>query len=111
MNYYAIFYTDIHTVNKNLTTEDCMKAVEDFTGFKREVLKIHNKKRELADTRFLYFRLACETTRASLSKIGEMLDRDHSTVLNGNKQCRDIKELDNLYKKLLNSLYNKKQLK
>jgi chromosomal replication initiation ATPase DnaA len=52
-----------------------------------EDITIRNRTREMAQARFIYFKLAKKYCRyASLSKIGKVVDRNHATVINGLKK-------------------------
>ena len=52
-----------------------------------EDISIKNRTREMAQARFIYFKLAKKYCRyASLSKIGRVVNRDHATVINGLKK-------------------------
>jgi chromosomal replication initiation ATPase DnaA len=62
----------LHMVQKELEIED---------------ITIRNRTREMAQARFIYFKLAKKYCRyASLSKIGKVVDRNHATVINGLKK-------------------------
>jgi hypothetical protein len=50
-------------------------------------LKVKDRSRGVYQARFIYFKLAKKYCKyASLSKIGEAVDRDHATVINGLKK-------------------------
>lgn len=52
-----------------------------------EDITIRNRTREMAQARFIYFKLAKKYCRyASLARIGEVVDRNHATVINGLKK-------------------------
>lgn len=62
----------LHMVQKELQIED---------------ITIRNRTREMAQARFIYFKLAKKYCRyASLARIGEVVDRNHATVINGLKK-------------------------
>ena len=62
----------LHMVQKELDIKD---------------ISIKNRTREMAQARFIYFKLARKYCRyASLSKIGKLVKRDHATVINGLKK-------------------------
>jgi chromosomal replication initiation ATPase DnaA len=62
----------LHMVQKELGLED---------------ISIKNRTRQMAQARFIYFKLAKKYCRyASLSKIGNLVKRDHATVINGLKK-------------------------
>ena len=62
----------LHMVQKELQIED---------------ITIRNRTREMAQARFIYFKLAKKYCRyASLARIGKVVDRNHATVINGLKK-------------------------
>jgi len=59
---------------------------------------------EIVKFRTLYFKIATETTHWSLKKIGEMVNRDHATVLHSKKMFeelmvnKDLRRLHDIYR-------------
>tara|TARA_R100000734_G_C3319120_1_gene114335 strand:+ start:7943 stop:8347 length:405 start_codon:yes stop_codon:yes gene_type:complete len=62
--------------------EEIKQAVEQETN---QNLNIRNRKREMVYARAVYFKLCKQHTRASLSRIGKSVGKDHATVLHGIK--------------------------
>lgn len=62
-------------------------------------IKIVSRQRDYVHARFLYFKIAHNVCRTSLTKIAQVVDRDHATVIHG------MKQFDNLVK------YNKTEFK
>lgn len=73
--------------------------VSEKTGIPLSRLKNGDRKREVVDARFVYYRRAKEKTRHSLIEIGKLVHRDHATVLHGIKEAKQTREVDKLYKK------------
>lgn len=67
-----------------------------------ETLKAKTRKREVVEARQIYFKRAKELTTSSLASIGELVGRDHATVLHGIKTVGNVKELGQLYKHYFN---------
>ena len=68
---------------------------------------IKSSKQELVFLRWIYFKIARETTNCSLSVIGKFINKDHATVLHGLKNVDDILKdlhLNNICKKCLKDL-------
>jgi len=59
------------------------KTVENVTGI--EDLATRNRAHEVTMARWLYIKIARENTKHSLKSIGNIIDRDHATVLHGTK--------------------------
>jgi len=59
------------------------KTVENVTGI--EDLATRNRAYEVTMARWLYIKIARENTKHSLKSIGNVIDRDHATVLHGTK--------------------------
>jgi chromosomal replication initiation ATPase DnaA len=73
--------------------------VSEKTGIPVSRLKNCERKREVVDARFVYFRRAKEKTKHSLAEIGKIVHRDHTTVLHGIKEANQTREVMRLYKK------------
>ena len=57
-----------------------------------EQLNNKTRKREMVYARAVYFKLCKQHTRASLSRIGKSVEKDHATVLHGIKIYNDLIE-------------------
>lgn len=82
------------------------KAIAQMVEDELNMFNIKSKKRtrEMAQARFIYFKLARKFCRyASLSKIGKAVNRDHATVLNGLKKY----DLEAKYDPYMNDVYDK----
>lgn len=106
MRYYAIHFTNI-VRPKNKTLDECFKIVSKVLGVKQELL-MHKKRgvREVSDARFVFFKVAHENTKCSISAIGRYVNRDHATVLNGIKKLDEIDEIKEMYNKVTEAMYN-----
>jgi len=84
----------------NTTTKN-LKRIKRLVENHLEIpdLKIKSRQRDYVNARFLYFKIAHNVCRTSLTKIAQVVDRDHATVIHG------IKQFDNLVK------YNKTEFK
>jgi hypothetical protein len=59
------------------------RTVENVTGI--EDLATRNRAYEVTMARWLYIKIARENTKHSLKSIGNVIDRDHATVLHGTR--------------------------
>ena len=84
----------------NTTTKN-LKRIKRLVENHLEIpdIKIKSRQRDYVNARFLYFKIAHNVCRTSLTKIAQVVDRDHATVIHG------IKQFDNLVK------YNKNEFK
>ena len=84
----------------NTTTKN-LKRIKRLVENHLEIpdIKIKSRQRDYVNARFLYFKIAHNVCRTSLTKIAQVVDRDHATVIHG------IKQFDNLVK------YNKTEFK
>jgi hypothetical protein len=64
-----------------------------------DVMRSQTRQREVVDARFVYYRRAKEKTKASLKKIGEVVNRDHATVLHGVKEAYTTAQVVELYER------------
>tara|TARA_R110000744_G_scaffold235558_1_gene353240 strand:- start:614 stop:1042 length:429 start_codon:yes stop_codon:yes gene_type:complete len=57
-------------------------------------LSAKTRERKFCDARKMYSYIARKCTKYSLKKIGEFIERDHTTVLHSIKRCEDLMETD-----------------
>ena len=83
------------------TTTKKLKRIKRLVESHLEIpdIKIPSRQRDYVHARFLYFKIAHNVCRTSLTKIAQVVDRDHATVIHG------MKQFDNLVK------YNKTEFK
>lgn len=86
------------------------KLIADLVGSELNIedLSIKTRTRELAQARFIYFKLARKFCRyASLTKIGKAVNRDHATVINGLKKYDTEAKYDPYMDDVYDKIYNK----
>ena len=91
--------TGIEIAKYKNTLDGILARVSERTGIPITDLKNRNRKREIVDARFVYYRRAKEKTKHSLAEIGKIVHRDHTTVLHGIKEANQTREVMRLYKK------------
>ena len=69
------------------------------TGISLLLIKSRLRKRNIADARCVYFLRARKLTKSTLESIGELVNRDHATVLHGIAEANKVKEIQELYKR------------
>lgn len=76
------------------------KAVEEYTGI--EDIGVKDRSHDIAMARWLYCKLCREHTNGTMSAIGKLINRDHSTVVHAVKSL----EFEFLYNKDLQTKYD-----
>jgi len=94
------FYTTPHQILKDVSRK---------TGITVEQLQGRNRRREIVDARFCYFRRCREVSKATVKSIGLPVGKDHSTVVHGIKEAYNTPNVINLYKKLYGETEIKKE--
>ena len=69
-----------------------LKAVSEVTLISEDDILTKSRLKEIVFARHLYCYFSCEKTRYSLKSIGKLINRDHASVIHGNK--RIIYELE-----------------
>lgn len=69
-----------------------LKAVSEVTLISEQDILTKSRLKEIVFARHLYCYFSCEKTRYSLKSIGKLINRDHASVIHGNK--RIIYELE-----------------
>lgn len=71
---------------------EILKAVSEVTNISVQDILSKSRLKETVFARHLYCYFSCEKTRYSLKSIGKLINRDHASVIHGNK--RIIYELE-----------------
>jgi chromosomal replication initiation ATPase DnaA len=74
---------DLTRIREIVTKNQIIAVVESVTGFTIEQMKSASRKRPLVYARYCLMCFIRNRTGLSLNKIGDMLGRDHSTVIYG----------------------------
>jgi chromosomal replication initiation ATPase DnaA len=76
--------------------EDIINITSEITGVNESAILSRSRMRDEAEARFLIMRIAKER-RHTLTKIGEQLDRDHTSIMHGIQKCESLCEIDASY--------------
>jgi chromosomal replication initiator protein len=86
-----------------LSPAEIVEEVARFYNLDPELLRGRGRSKKIARSRQIAMYLAREETQASLPQIGDVLDRDHTTILYGyEKISQQIEEDDKLRRDILN---------
>lgn len=80
-----------------MSLEDILREVALKTETQVQQLKDRSRERNVVDARFLFFKRAWVLTGFTLARIGEVVNRDHATVLHGIREIDSVRELQTLY--------------
>jgi chromosomal replication initiator protein len=81
--------------------ETILQETAKYFGFRREDLSSKSRSRPLTTARHIAMYLLRELTGLSLIKIGELFDRDHTTVMHGIKRIEQLMpERDTVYRQV-----------
>jgi chromosomal replication initiation ATPase DnaA len=104
MNYYERMICKDFNKPKYLTLAQIAKNVELQTGFSLKILKGRSRKRDIADVRHVFCAIA-RNNNHRLNRIGNYIDRDHSTVIYSVNEVQKVNELQKIYKQITNKTY------
>ena len=76
------------------------KIVEKYTNIKKKAIKKRSRQRDIVDARFIFCALA-KKEGYNFSEIGRELDKTPSAIHNAIKKVNDVKELNNLFNKII----------
>ncbi|HEY0262689.1 MAG TPA: helix-turn-helix domain-containing protein [Chitinophagales bacterium] len=77
---------------------DVIKCVTKCTGFSHDDLKGISRKRVVIEPRYITMYLLRKYSRLSLTKIGSLLNRDHSSVVSGIWNAKVFSEVDEQFR-------------
>ena len=82
------------------TPEFILRDVCSRANISIEAISTKSRKREIVDTRYVYYRRCRELTRASFKEIGKLVLRDHATVMHGTGEAESTRAVIDLYNRL-----------
>ncbi len=95
----------VKCTNREITIDYIQKIVCDYFGIPVDLMKSKDRRREIVQVRQLSMYLAKKHTNASLSIIGlQCGNKDHTTVLHSCKTISNLLEMDNEFKKQIETL-------
>lgn len=110
--YYPAVIIKDHVITKeNVSVMSLSELKSHFRKFlpkhfeKLLTLESSSRKREVVDLRFMYFKLA-RGMGYSLSLIGLSVNRDHTTVIHGLEQFRNIYETNDIFRQKYQNIVN-----
>ena len=75
-----------------MTPKFIIETVAKHSGCTVEELKSKDRHRRLADLRHIAIWLILKNTRLTLKEVGELFERDHSTILHAKKKVLYLKD-------------------
>ena len=92
----------------DINPENLFKAVEKVTGISKQVLCSAARQRPIVEARYIFAYIIKKKTNLSLVEIGNLMNKNHSSIIFYNKQMdwfiKSDENLINLYKKTINQL-------
>lgn len=99
---FEIVYHD----NRKEVINDILSAIYSITGICYEQLRSASRKRDYVDARRIYAKAAKELTNYTYTELGNIINRDHSTIIYLIKSCNDLLLTDNRFSEVYNSTIN-----
>ena len=97
-------------MNKKQHTNDYVRfmtvvqAVSSVTGIKREHILGKRRLRRYADARQMAMFLTRQSTKLTVQRIGELFDRDHSTVIHATNSVKNLIGISDDYRDEFNQI-------
>ena len=116
MNYYAMVDVSLQRKenqetdkgwNKEVRSKQIINNICYYYSINPEDLRSRNRKAAVRDARNLTMYCLHKVLKLTSTYVGEMLNRDHATVLNGSKRTMDWIETDKKYEQLVATILNK----
>lgn len=89
---------------------DLLNEVSKYTGVDVIDMKSQSRIREICFARHLYHYAAMVTSSLSLKRIGELTNRDHTTVLHSIRAIENMRECDSDYRRKIDHFIKKIKL-
>lgn len=81
-----------------------IEAVSNVTGIKREHILGRRRLRRYADARQMAMQIVRQSTRLTLTSIGRLFDRDHSTVIHASNSVKNLIGISDNYRDEFNQI-------
>ena len=104
---HPFMFVGLENNHKNPAISSIVNSVVNVTGI--EFIKIQSvtRKREILYARHLFCYFARKRTKLSLQEIGNILNRDHATVLHSVKTVKDLLTYDREFIEIVPEIENK----
>ena len=99
-------YKDIRSRTANVSIQKILSAISRRSYIQVEVLTGRKRNKIIMPWRQLAYLLSYELTGCTLTQIGEVLERDHTSLLHGIKQIKKLRERDPYVEQIYQELRN-----
>jgi len=99
-------YKDIRSRAANVSIQKILSAISRRSYIQVEVLTGRKRNKIIMPWRQLAYLLSYELTGCTLTQIGEVLGRDHTSLLHGIKQINKLRERDPYVEQIYQELRN-----
>ena len=82
------------------------KAIQSVLNVTIDDMRSASRRRNIVNARFIFSTILYELTGFSYSHIGQLINRDHATVLYHIKTCRQLIDIDKYFKNMYNEVKN-----
>lgn len=89
---------------KQSTPERILSAVSGYTGISTAAIMAKGRHRPIVEARHIAMHLMRKSAGMTLVAIGDLFDRDHSTVINSIKVAESLIETDRSFEKMYNGI-------
>jgi chromosomal replication initiator protein len=102
------YFTFPGILKVDINPENLFNAIEKVTGISKEVLCSPARQRPIVEARYIFAYIIRKKTNLSLVEIGNLIKKNHCSIIFYNKQMdwfiKSDPNIINLYKKTLNQL-------
>lgn len=102
---------DICSNRFKLTKDDILDIISKESGIGISQIISKSRKREIVNVRYIFCSIMKNNYNYSLVHIGELIGRDHTTIIHAIKQHRNRVQNEELYRGLTTNIYEKISLK
>lgn len=80
------------------------KAIQSVLNVTIDDMRSASRRRNIVNARFIFSKILHDITGFSYSHIGQLINRDHATVLYHIKTCRQLIDIDKYFKNMYNEV-------
>lgn len=91
-------------INDYVRFRTAVQAVSNVTGIKRRHILGRRRFRRYADARQMAMQLVRQSTKLTVTSIGRLFDRDHSTVIHASNSVKNLMGISDNYRDEFNEI-------
>tara|TARA_R110000824_G_scaffold380565_1_gene572996 strand:+ start:512 stop:886 length:375 start_codon:yes stop_codon:yes gene_type:complete len=105
-NMHPFMFVGLEAKDHQSNINSIINSITKITGIEMSKLQSPSRKREIVDARHLFCYFAKKQSKLSCQAIGDIINRNHASVIHAVKKVTQLKQTDREFKELVPKIYN-----